>query len=78
MIVLMTFASSKNNKDMLFSFWKKKFWISLLKGWILRVMEGIFSYEIVVIPKINQWVLQFLGAAHEYYKYNNIKQITQF
>ena len=41
-------------------------------------MEGLFPYEIVVIPEVNQWVLQFLGAAHESYKYNNIKQITQF
>ena len=41
-------------------------------------MESLFLYEIVVIPKFNQWVLQFPGAAHESYKYNNIKQITQF
>ena len=77
MIVLMTFDYSKNNKDRIFSFWKKNIlWISLLEGWILRVMEGLFSYEIVVIPKFNQWVLQFLGVAHESYKYNNIKQIA--
>ena len=39
-------------------------------------MESLFLYEIFVIPKFNQWVLQFLGDAHESYKYNNIKQIT--